>query len=298
MTKFGFVTLMGVPNAGKSTLLNALLGEKLSIVCHKRQTTRTRVAGILTKKETQAVLIDTPGIFFDAKGRLEKSMVSTAWQATTEAHIILLIADAHIPHFLEDTKKIMERLKNVEEKVVLVLNKTDLLKNKSALLEITQDLTSSFKFKNVFMISAHKKRGLDKVEQFILDSLPDGPWMYPEDQLSHLSERFLVAELTREVLLHQVHDEVPHGLAVLTEKWENFRNGDVKIFQQICVSRKSHKSIILGQQGNKIKAIGEIARKEISKALGCTVHLFLHVKVDEKWQEKPDFYEELGIDLN
>lgn len=297
MTKFGFVTLMGVPNAGKSTLLNALLGEKLSIICHKRQTTRTRVAGILTKEETQAILVDTPGIFFDAKGRLEKAMVSAAWQATAGAHVILLIVDAKSPYLLEDTKKIMERLRNVEEKVVLVLNKTDLLKDKSKLLEIAQDLASSFKFKEVFMISAQKKTGLEKLEHFLLQALPEGLWMYPEDQLSNLSERFLAAELTREVLLHQVHDEVPHGLAVQTEKWEDFDNGDVKIFQQICVSRRSHKSIILGKGGTKIKIIGEIARKEISKALGCKVHLFLHVKVDEKWQDNPEFYQELGLDL-
>ena len=297
MTKFGFVTLMGVPNAGKSTLLNALLGEKLSIVCHKRQTTRSRVAGILTKEDTQVILVDTPGIFFDAKGHLEKSMVSAAWQATAGAQIICLIVDAKSPYLFEDTKKIMERLKTVEEKVVLVLNKTDLLKDKSALLEITQELTSSFKFKNVFMISAQKKTGLATVEKFLLDAMPEGLWMYPEDQLSNLSERFLAAELTREVLLHYVHDEVPHGLAVLTEKWEDFNNGDVKIFQQICVSRKSHKSIILGKGGTKIKTIGEMARKEIAKALGCKVHLFLHVKVDEKWQENPEFYQELGLDL-
>jgi GTP-binding protein Era len=192
----------------------------------------------------------------------------------------------------------MERLRTVEEKVVLVLNKTDLLKEKSKLLEIAQDLSSSFKFKDVFMISAQKKTGLEKLEHLLLAALPAGAWMYPEDQLSNLSERFLAAELTREVLLHQVHDEVPHGLAVQTEKWEDFDNGDVKIFQQICVSRRSHKSIILGKSGTKIKTIGEIARKEISKALGCRVHLFLHVKVDEKWQDKPESYPDLGLDLN
>ena len=297
MTKFGFVTLMGVPNAGKSTLLNALLGEKLSIVCHKRQTTRTLVAGILTKGEMQAVLIDTPGIFFDTKGRLEKSMVSAAWQATAEAHVILLIVDTNSPYLLEDTKKIIERLRTVEEKVVLVLNKTDRLKDKSKLLGLTEELTAAFNFKKVFMISAQKKTGLPKLEEFLSESLPEGPWMYPEDQLSNLSERFLAAELTREVLLHQVHDEVPHGLAVQTEKWEDFDNGDVKIFQLICVSRPSHKAIILGKGGTKIKTIGEIARTEISKALGCKVHLFLHVKVDEKWQDNPEFYQELGLDL-
>lgn len=253
MTKFGFVTLMGVPNAGKSTLLNALLGEKLSIVCHKRQTTRTRVAGILTKGEAQAILVDTPGIFFDTKGRLEKSMVSAAWQATAGANVILLIADVKNTYFLEDTKKIMERLRTVEEKVVLVLNKADLLKDKSKLLHIAQDLASSFKFKDVFMISAQKKMGVEKLEQFILKNLPEGDWMYPEDQLSNLSERFLAAELTREVILHQIHDEVPHGLAVRTEKWEDFENGDVKIFQQICVSRSSHKSIILGKLAQRSK---------------------------------------------
>ena len=296
ISKFGFVTLMGAPNAGKSTLLNSFLGEKISIVCHKRQTTRTRIAGILTKNETQMVLVDTPGIFFDPKRRLEKSMISAAWQATFEAHIILLIVDVKSPYLFEDLEKIMEKLESVSEKVVLVLNKIDLLKDKSSLLKITQTLTSSFTFKEVFMISATKKTGLQNLEKLLISEMPEAPWMYPEDQLSNLPERFLAAELTREVLLHQLHEEVPYGLVVQTEKWEDFKNGDVKIFQMICVERKSHKSIVLGKQGSKIKTIGERARKEISKALGCKVHLFLHVRVDEKWQDKPDFYQDLGLD--
>ncbi len=296
MKKFGVVTLMGAPNAGKSTLLNAILGEKLSIVCHKRQTTRTRVAGILTEGNTQTLIVDTPGIFFDTKRKLDKAMVSAAWQATFEAHLIFLIVDVKASYLKEDITKIIAKLESVSDKVVLILNKIDLFKDKSSLLSLTKELSEAFPFKDVFMVSSKKKEGVGRLVSFMKKNMPDGEWMYPEDQLTNLSERFLTAELTREVLLHQLHEEVPYGLTVHTEQWETFDNGDVKIFQMICLERVSHKAIVLGKKGQKIKHIGVLARQEISKALGCRVHLKLHVKVDEKWQDKPDFFHDLGLD--
>ena len=296
MKKFGIVTLMGAPNAGKSTLLNAILGEKLSIVCHKSQTTRTRVAGILTEDQTQVLIVDTPGIFFNAKKKLEKAMVSAAWQATFEAHLIFLIVDVCAPYLFDDVEKIMEKLGDVSKKVVLILNKTDLKKDKTKLLLLTEKLTKNFDFQHIFMISAKTGQGVQDLVSLMKDKMPEADWMYPEDQLTNLSERFLTAELTREVLMHELHEEIPYGLAIQTEKWEMFDNGSVKIYQMICLEKKSHKPIVLGKDGQKIKKMGVRARQEIKKALGCEVHLKLYVKVDEKWQDKPDFYQELGLD--
>ena len=233
MKKYGVVTLMGAPNAGKSTLLNAILGEKLSIVCHKRQTTRTRVAGILTEGDTQVLIVDTPGIFFDTKKKIDKAMVSAAWQATFEAHLIFLIVDVTATYLRDDIAKITAKLESVSDKVVLILNKIDLFKNKAALLSLTEDLSKTFPFKEVFMISSKKGEGVPGLISFMKKKMPEGAWIYPEDQLTNLSERFLTAELTREVLLHQLHEEIPYGLTVHTEQWEAFDNGDVKIFQMI-----------------------------------------------------------------
>lgn len=297
MKKFGIITLMGAPNAGKSTLLNQILGEKLSIVCHKRQTTRTRVAGIFTEKETQVLLIDTPGIFFDPKRKLEKAMISTAWQATFEGDYIFMLVDAKSAYFQNDLKKIMGKLVDVQDKVILILNKVDLVKEKGRLLDHVKTLSEGFQFHKVFMISAKTGAGVKDLVKFMHESLPEGEWRYPEDQLSDLPQRFLAAELVREVLLHELHEEIPYGLVVQTEKWEPFHNGDLKIYFMICLEKQSHKAIVLGKGGQKIKIIGEKARAEISQALGCRVHLKLHVKVDEKWQDKPDFFHDLGLDL-
>lgn len=297
MKKFGIITLMGAPNAGKSTLLNHILGQKLSIVCHKRQTTRTRVAGIFTEGDTQALLVDTPGIFFNPKRKLEKAMVSAAWQATFEGDYIFLIVDAKTSHFKEDLEKIMEKLSSVQQKVVLILNKIDLVKQKDRLLGQIQSLTDTLQFHKVFMISARTGTGVKDLVRFIQDQLPEGDWRYPEDQLSDLPQRFLAAELVREALMHELHEEIPYGLVVKTEKWEPFDNGDLKIYFMICLEKQSHKAIVLGKGGQKIKTIGEKARMEISEVLECRVHLKLHVKVDEKWQDKPDFFQDLGLDL-
>lgn len=297
MTRFGTVALVGSPNAGKSTLLNTLLGTKLSIVCHKRQTTRTRIAGILIHDTSQMVLMDTPGIFFDAKSRLEKYMVAKAWQALFEADEVVLLVDATHTKYERDMGKIVERLKDQKKEALLVLNKIDKMPNKEGLLERAQSFMDHGIFKKVFMISARKGQGTRDLVNYLAAHVPEGPWHYPEDQLATISERLWAAELTREVLLHELHEEIPYGLALQTDLWEPFENGSLKIVQTIFVEKESHKPIVLGKNGSKIKAIGMEARRAISKVLGCRVHLMLHVKVDEKWQDKPEFYHEGDLDL-
>ncbi len=293
----GFVSLIGAPNAGKSTLLNALLGTKISIVCHKQQTTRTRVVGILTHEETQAVLVDTPGIFQNPKQRLEKSMISSAWQAVRDADLILLIVDASRTHMEDEEKKILEALKSKKKEAILVLNKVDLVPDKTKLLEKTKIFSEAGGFDRVFMISAKSGQGLLELKDYIFAQMPESEWFYPADQVSDMPQRLLTEELTREVLLHEVHAEVPYGLTVRTDLWEKFNNGSLKIVQTICVEREAHKPILVGKGGQKIKRIGEQARKEISRALGVKVHLMLHVKVDEKWKDRPESYQDLGLDF-
>lgn len=297
MTRFGTVALVGSPNAGKSTLLNTLLGAKLSIVCHKRQTTRTRIAGILTDGSAQLILIDTPGIFFDAKTRLEKYMVAQAWQALFEADQVVFLADASHTKYQKDMNKIVGRLKEQNKDALLVLNKIDKVPNKANLLETSQWFMSQGIFKKAFMISAKKGQGTRDLVAYLAQHVPEGPWHYPEDQLATISERLLAAELTREVLLHELHEEIPYGLALQTDLWEPFDNGSLKIVQTIFVEKDSHKPIVLGKNGSKIKAIGMKARREIADALGCPVHLMLHVKVDEKWQDKAEFYHNGDLNL-
>ncbi len=290
MQHFGTVALVGVPNAGKSTLLNTLLGSKISIVCHKRQTTRTRIAGVFTQDHTQIVLIDTPGIFFNPKNRLEKYMVAQAWQGLFEADEALFLVDAARTRHREDVEKVIEKLKKEQKKVILVLNKVDQVKNKEDLLHQSKSLMDEGVFKEAFMICAKTGNGVPALVHYLMDRMPAAEWRYPEDQLATLSEKMLAEELTREVLMTELHDEIPYGLTVQTDLWEPFENGSLKIVQTIFIEKPSHKPIVLGKNGQKIKIIGSKAREEISRALGKTVHLFLHVKIDEGWQEKSEFY--------
>jgi len=293
--KFGVVALIGAPNAGKSTLLNQIMGTKISIVCHKVQTTRCRIAGIFTEDKSQVVLLDTPGIF-KASTRFERAMVSAAWDAAFEADEIIFIVDATRPVEKTDAIHILRKLQKSEKKFILVLNKIDKVK-KEALLPIINQLSETGLVKQAFMISALKNNYVDDLVRYIKAEIPEGTWLYPEDQLANISERLLASEITREQVFHQVHEELPYLSAVQTELWEDFDNGDVKIVQIIYVARQAHKGIILGTQGQKIKMISERARKELKTILGRTVHLYLHVKVDEKWQDKPEHYQDLGLNF-
>jgi GTP-binding protein Era len=293
--KFGVVALIGAPNAGKSTLLNQIMGTKVSIVCHKVQTTRCRIAGIFTQDSTQIVLLDTPGIF-KAKTRFERAMVTAAWEAAFEADDIIFIIDASKSIQKTDAIHILQKLQKAEKKFILVLNKIDKVK-KEGLLPVIHQLNETGYVKQVFMVSALKNTYVQDLVHYIKAAMPDGKWLYPEDQLANISERLLAAEITREQVFHQVHDELPYLSAVQTELWQDFDNGAVKIVQIIYIARQGHKGIILGNQGKKIKMIGEKARIELEKILGRKVHLYLHVKIDENWQEKPEHYQDLGLNF-
>jgi GTPase len=291
-TKSGFVALLGATNAGKSTLVNRIVGTKVSIVSHKVQTTRALIRGIVTKDQTQIVLIDSPGIF-TPKRRLDRAMISTAWQGAGDADIILFIVDAE-RGFTGDAKAILESLKDKKQRVVLVLNKVDRL-DPPRLLQLTTDANAVTQFERTFMISALNGSGCDDLLAWLAGALPEGPWFYPDDQVTDLPMRSLAAEITREKLFERLHQELPYASHVETEKWEEMKNGDVRIQQVIYVQRESQKKIVLGHQGATIKAIGQAARHELADILEQKVHLFLFVKVRENWGDDPERYREMGL---
>lgn len=293
-TKAGFVALIGAPNAGKSTLLNQLLGEKLSIVSQKAQTTRMRVLGLLTEGDTQIGLIDTPGIF-QPKKRIDKAMVNAAWSSLEGADVILLIADASRPQPDEKLGHVMQALAKRKARVVLALNKVDKLR-RDKLLPMTERLNESGLFDEIFMISAMTGEGVADLKTYLAGRMPQGPWHFPEDQLTDLPERLLCAEITREQILRQLHEELPYEAAVLPEAWETRKDGSIAIAQTILVTRPNHRAIVLGKGGAQIKAIGSAARQEMAEQLGSKVHLFLDVRVDERWQERGEFYTLFGLD--
>ena len=292
-TKCGLVAVIGAPNAGKSTLVNQLVGQKVAITSAKAQTTRTRLLGIALHEDTQILLVDTPGIF-DPKRRLDRAMVSAAWEGTVAADAVLLLVDPmkQRPHEL---MPLIEQLKDRKERKFLVLNKVDASK-KEPLLELAQELTQLADFEEVYFVSALTGDGVPELKDRLAGMMPEGPWHYPEDQVSDASERLLAAEVTREQLYAQLHDELPYDAAVRPESYEQRPDGSVEIRQQIVIARDSQKPIVLGKQGRRIKEIGEAARKELATILGQKVHLFLHVKVDEKWDERREMYEEMGLD--
>ena len=258
MTKCSFITVVGSPNAGKSTLVNALVGTKVSIVTHKPQTTRFNIRGVMVEDDTQLVFIDTPGIF-SAKEKYDKAMVSGAWDSLQEAdHIVLMIDVAK--GLVAMHEKIFSKLEKSKRTATVVLNKIDLIK-KEELLPLSEKLSALPGVGEIFMISASKEKGFDALKKHLLDQAPEGAWMYPEDQISDISERLMAAEVTREKLFLQIHQEIPYNLLVETESWETKDDASVKICQNIYVSRKSHKSIVIGNSGNNIKRIGTIARK-------------------------------------
>ena len=288
---------MGAPNVGKSTLLNRLVGTKVSIVTPKVQTTRRRILGITVKDQAQLIFVDTPGIFTPRDNkRLEKAIVKTAWSAAYDADRLLLIVDAK-RGLDRDTKTVIEGLKQSKRRATLALNKLDLVKPPT-LLPLIKSLDETGLFDQVFVISAETGDGCDDLLAHLLGDLPEGPWHFPEDQLSDLSNRALAAEITREKLFLDLHQELPYSLTVETESWvENDDASEVRIDQVVYVERDSQKGIILGKGGRQIKAVGQAARQELEDILEMRVHLFLFVKVRDKWTDDPERYQEMGLDF-
>ncbi|MGZ3171738.1 MAG: GTPase Era [Croceibacterium sp.] len=293
MSRCGVVAVLGAPNAGKSTLVNALVGQKVAIVSAKAQTTRARLMGIALTGDTQIILADTPGIFAP-KRRLDRAMVSAAWEGAEAADAIVLVVDA-IKQRRHELEPLLEALAHRSERKLLVLNKVDAAV-KESLLALAQDLTGKVAFDEVFYVSALTGDGVAELKQRLAELMPEGPWHYPEDQVSDASERLLAAEVTREQLYRQLHEELPYDSAVRPESYTVRKDGSIEIRQQIVIGRDSQKAIVLGKRGARIKAIGEAARTELSELLGVPVHLFLHVKVDENWAESREIYEEIGLD--
>ncbi|WP_114391515.1 GTPase Era [Oleisolibacter albus] len=292
----GFVALVGAPNAGKSTLLNALVGSKVSIVSPKVQTTRSRVLGIGVHGDAQLLFVDTPGIFRPKK-RLERAMVAAAWQGATDADLVAVLFDASQSRIDDDTQAILDNLKDAGRSAILVLNKIDLIK-RDKLLGFAASFQETGIFTDVFMVSALTGDGLTDLLDHFAKAVPEGPWLYPPDQLSDMPERLLAAEVTREKLFLQLHQELPYAATVETESWEEFEDGSVKISQVIYVQRDSQKAIILGKGGSRVKQISTAARQELATMLERRVHLFLFVKVRENWTDDPERYEAWGLDFN
>jgi GTPase len=291
----GFVALVGAPNAGKSTAINKMVGTKVSIVSPKVQTTRTRVLGIMQKEDSQIIFIDTPGIFAP-KRRLDRAMVAAAWGGAADADIVALIVDAQKGICVE-TRAILDRMKELGRKAVLIINKIDLIE-KSRLLILTSELNAEDIFTDIFMVSALNGDGLDGFLNFIQHKLPLGPWLFPEDQVSDMPERLLAAEITREQLYYKLRQELPYSTTVETETWEQKKDGSIKIEQVIFVTRDGQKKIILGKGGLQIKAIGANSRRQLEEILECRVHLFLFVKVREKWGDDKERFNYWGLDYN
>jgi GTP-binding protein Era len=292
-TRCGLAAVIGAPNAGKSTLVNQLVGQKVAITSAKAQTTRARLLGVALHGPAQIILVDTPGIF-EPRRRLDRAMVSAAWEGAHAADAVLLVVDP-IKQRRHELEPLLEALANRPERKLLVLNKVD-ASAKEPLLELAQELTGKVAFEEVFFVSALTGDGVPELKDRLAALMPEGPWHYPEDQVSDASERLLACEVTREQLYRQLHEELPYDSAVRPESYTQRKDGSVEIRQQIVVARETQRAIVLGKGGARIKAIGEAARNELAQILGQKVHLFLHVKVDEKWAENREFYEDMGLD--
>ena len=292
----GFVALVGAPNVGKSTLLNALVGAKVSIVSPKVQTTRARVLGITIEGDSQVIFVDTPGIF-GARKRMERAMVAAAWQGAADADLVLLLVDSTKRGLDADTRTIIDKLKESGRRCMAALTKVDLVE-KEKLLVFADALSREGIFDEIFMISAVTGIALDELRGMLADRMPEGPWLFPADQISDVPMRLLAAEIVREKLFLQLHQELPYAATVETEKWEEFEDGSVKINCEIYVQRESQKAIILGRRGSRIKELGLAARQDLEQFLEQRVHLILHVKVRENWLENPEHYRPGGLDFN
>ncbi|GAB4532773.1 MAG: GTPase Era [Ruegeria sp.] len=295
-TRAGFIALIGEPNAGKSTLLNQMVGAKVSIVTHKVQTTRARIRGVAMEGDAQLVFVDTPGLF-KPRRRLDRAMVAAAWGGAADADIIVLMVEAH-RGITEGVERILDGLSEIAQgrKVALAINKIDRVEA-PALLSLTRDLNDRFPFAETFMISAEKGHGVEDLRRWLAQQLPEGPWLYPEDQIADLPLRMIAAEITREKLTLRLHQELPYQLTVETENWEERKDGSARIDQVIYVMRDGHKGIVLGKRGETIKAISQAARAELEEFLDRKIHLFLQVKVRPNWLEEAERYSEMGLDF-
>ena len=293
-TRCGIVALIGAPNAGKSTLLNALVGAKVTIVSRKVQTTRALVRGIAMEGPAQIIFVDTPGIFAP-KRRLDRAMVTAAWSGAGDADTVALLVDAR-KGVNEEVEAILERLKGLKGPKLLILNKIDTIEVE-ALLGLSKQLNDAFGFDQTFMISALRKHGLDRLREALGALMPPGPWLYPEDQVTDAPLRAFAAEITREKMFERLHDELPYQTTVETEHWKDLPDGSVRIEQTIYVTRDGHKKIVIGEGGRTLKSIGQAARRDIAEAAEATVHLFLFVKVRENWIDDPERYREMGLDF-
>ncbi|MCC5980124.1 MAG: GTPase Era [Oceanicaulis sp.] len=305
----GFVAVLGAPNAGKSSLVNALVGHKVSIVTQKVQTTRFQIRGVLMAGQTQVVLVDTPGVFAPRR-RLDRAMVAAAWAGAEDADVIVHVVDAAAAsHVLagkgggqdrraeEDTRRVIDGLKNAERKAVLVLNKIDLIRREE-LFALAENFNKTEAYSDIFMISASNGSGVKDLSAHLVARMPEGEWFYDSDQVADLPMRLLAAEITREKLFLRVHDELPYGLTVETDSWQERKDGSARIDQTIFVEREGHKPMIIGKGGQTLKTIGELARKELIAELEREVHLFLHVKVRPGWSEERARYSALGLEFD
>jgi GTP-binding protein Era len=295
-TRAGFVALIGEPNAGKSTLLNRMVGAKVSIVTHKVQTTRARIRGVAMEGESQIVFVDTPGLFAPRR-RLDRAMVSAAWGGAADADVVVLMIEAH-RGITEGVERILEGLKDLgtARPVALAINKIDRVPAET-LLHLSKDMNALYDFAGTFMISAERGHGLDDLRRWLAERLPEGPWLYPEDQIADLPMRMIAAEITREKLTLRLHQELPYQLTVETETWEERPDGSARIDQIVYVVRDGHKGIVLGHKGETIKAVSKAAREELEEFLGRRIHLFLQVKVRPNWLEEAERYSEMGLEF-
>jgi len=293
VTRCGFVAVIGAPNAGKSTLVNALVGQKVAIVSAKAQTTRARLMGIAIAGESQILLVDTPGIFAPRR-RLDRAMVAAAWAGAEDADLVLLVVDS-AANLGERVEAILAALEGRKQPLMIVLNKVDLAA-KEKLLVLASKLSERLSPQRIFMISATTGDGVADLKMALAETMPEGPWHFPEDQLSDATDRMVAAELTREQIYGQLHAELPYASAIETEKWEDRKDGSTVIHQQVLIERESQKGIVLGKGGARLKSIGAAAREAIAEHLGRPVHLFLHVKVNPRWDEDRTLYKDIGLD--